>query len=194
MINICPYEDLTVACQDHEVIIMESASYGRMEQGRCIRENDFIGCENDFLFLADRWCSGRNRCEISLSIDELERANENCRSYLKMYTSVVYTCIKGIYNALHHNKPNGPQLCRDEWHEGIKGAQKYRGRYQYPTNIIDKKEHNPTNISGSNREFKPAEHTVSTPPPPSKPIHWQFNILVNFVNSCLCQLFVSNVW
>ena len=87
-----------VTCEPHEVIVMDSAVFGRMEQGRCISENDFIGCENDVLYLADRWCSGRNRCvmEAEMYIIELEAANVNCRSYLKMYTLVEYTCVKGM--------------------------------------------------------------------------------------------------
>ena len=95
VIDFCAYEVLSIACPTQEVIVVTSASFGRMEQGRCIRENEFIGCENDVLFLADRWCSGRNRCDVELAVEELEAANDNCRSYLKMYTSVEYTCLKG---------------------------------------------------------------------------------------------------
>jgi len=74
---------------------MDSATFGRMEQGRCIRENEFIGCRNDVLFLTDRWCSGRNHCRKKVSDDELEKANTNCRSFLKMYLDVEYVCMKG---------------------------------------------------------------------------------------------------
>ena len=95
MVDVCPYEDLKIKCSTDEVIVAESAFFGRMQQGRCIREDRFIGCQNDVLFLADRWCSGRQACEIEISISELEAANSNCEPFLKMYLSVKYHCLKG---------------------------------------------------------------------------------------------------
>ena len=75
---------------------MEAATFGRMEQGRCLRESEFIGCRNDVLFLADRWCSGRSQCHEMVPNEELEKANKNCRSFLKMYLEVEFVCMKGI--------------------------------------------------------------------------------------------------
>jgi len=93
--DVCPFETLEIECSENEVIVVESAYFGRMQQGRCIRENKFIGCRNDVIYLADKWCSGRPRCEIVISINDLEAANKNCESFLKMYLSVEYHCVKG---------------------------------------------------------------------------------------------------
>ena len=94
--------NLVVECPSGEVIVSESALYGRMEQGSCIRENKFIGCRNDVLFLADRWCSGRNKCEQEFPDPDLDAANINCESYLRAYITMEYTCVRGNNAIKHH--------------------------------------------------------------------------------------------
>ena len=48
--EVCVAEDFKPSCAADEVIIMESAVYGRMAIGRCVK-NDYghLGCHNDAL-------------------------------------------------------------------------------------------------------------------------------------------------
>ena len=49
--------------------MIQSAFYGRMRLGRCVRMNmGYIGCEANVLDVADQKCSGRQRCEIKVRV------------------------------------------------------------------------------------------------------------------------------
>jgi len=76
---------------------METARYGRMKLGRCIKYDlGFIGCSADVLALADSMCSGRWRCEIALPNEAFDRINP-CLSELKSYLTASYSCVTGLY-------------------------------------------------------------------------------------------------
>ena len=98
---LCPSygEDLDVVCPESEVIVTTSASYGRMSITRCIELEDYIGCENDVMFLLDQWCSGRQTCQMDIPVLELKNANFACLSYLQMYLELKYHCLKGLLGA-----------------------------------------------------------------------------------------------
>ena len=75
----------------------ESAEFGRMEAGKCIDpDSGELGCTNDILFLADRWCSGRRECEFTSPNKDIMEANTECGSRDLMYLRVTYSCYKGI--------------------------------------------------------------------------------------------------
>ena len=103
--DFCNGQIFTIECPTGEVIVSSLAVFGRMEQGRCIREDEFIGCSNDVLFLADIWCSGRSNCEASIPNDELDAANTHCKSYLRMYMKMEYTCVNGNILIFHLSLP-----------------------------------------------------------------------------------------
>jgi len=96
--DYCQWERFTAACDsaaDDEVIVVETARYGRMRLGRCIKYDlGFIGCSADVLRLADAACSGRRRCEIALPNEQFDRVNP-CLSELKSYLTASYRCLKG---------------------------------------------------------------------------------------------------
>ena len=97
--DYCQWERFTASCDSatDEVIVMETARYGRMRLGRCIKYDlGFIGCSADVLRLADSICSGRRRCEIRLPNEEFDRINP-CLSELKSYLTASYKCFKGRY-------------------------------------------------------------------------------------------------
>ena len=55
-------------CKADEVVVVQSAFYGRMRLGRCVRMNmGYIGCEANALDVADQKCSGRQKCEIKVN-------------------------------------------------------------------------------------------------------------------------------
>ena len=87
---------MKIQCPEHHVITPTSAKFGRMEVTRCIDVKEFIGCQNDVLFLVDKWCSGRRECEIFIPNAELKQANVECLRYLQMYINVDYYCLQGM--------------------------------------------------------------------------------------------------
>ncbi len=61
----------------------------------------YVGCENDVLYLADKRCSGRRTCEITVPDAEMD-ATEPCLKELKYYLQANYTCQKGEYHILEN--------------------------------------------------------------------------------------------
>ena len=88
-------EDLDITCPASHVIVTSSARFGRMEITKCIEVEEFIGCENNVLFLLDDWCSGRQQCQVKFPNPELKAANHACLRYLQMYLELQYHCLKG---------------------------------------------------------------------------------------------------
>ena len=99
MAEVCISEEYRLTCTVNEVILLTSAEYGRMEVGRCIKKhNEFLGCANDVLHIVDRWCSGRQQCNVMVTNDDdLEAANVNCLESLKKYLKLVYSCLPGKF-------------------------------------------------------------------------------------------------
>ena len=92
----CPGDVFRITCPEQEVIITQSADLGRMESGTCIHGNQFIGCQNDALYLVDRWCSGRQECERTFRKRDVQEAITECEDFLEVYIRVQNICVKGI--------------------------------------------------------------------------------------------------
>ena len=91
----CPWEAFRAQCLHDEVLVMETAKYGRMRLGRCVKNDlGYVGCFTDVLDLADGWCSGRQSCEIAIPNPDLDNLKP-CLEDLKSYFEVTYKCIKG---------------------------------------------------------------------------------------------------
>ena len=86
---------MDIRCPAEQIIVTSSAKFGRMEYNECILVRDLIGCENDVLFAVDRWCSGRQVCQIKNPTKKLEETNKNCLAYLRKYLQITYSCLKG---------------------------------------------------------------------------------------------------
>ena len=85
-----------VTCPDDEAVLIESAVFGRMRIGKCVHNDlGYLGCQNDVLRLADRWCSGLTECTVEVSNNELDQANEACIADLNSYLDVEYVCVAG---------------------------------------------------------------------------------------------------
>jgi len=104
--DICMSENFHGSCPDRSVIVIQSASFGRMKLGRCIEVDvGYMGCENDVLFLADRWCSGHRKCTIIVPNEDLQVANTECNIRgLSPYLELNYECVIGkkLHLCLHH--------------------------------------------------------------------------------------------
>jgi len=98
---------MTARCRwDSEVIVMSSASWGRMEANRCLAIHPtvlaalghdplFLGCSDNVLSLLDSKCSGRSECEIHIPNPDLDQ-RKPCYQDLKSYLTASYECVKGM--------------------------------------------------------------------------------------------------
>ena len=94
-VDICTGYDFTANCGPDEVIVMETAEFGRMDPGKCLPpDKGSFGCTNDVLYLVDMWCSGRKQCEFNAPNGDIMEANTNCVGELA-FLRASYTCIKG---------------------------------------------------------------------------------------------------
>lgn len=85
------------------MIVMDVATYGRRQVGRCIRASDveelgdsrFIGCFTDTISLVDARCSGKQECEIRIPDPQLQQATTCPLQSLAMYLEASYSCVEG---------------------------------------------------------------------------------------------------
>jgi len=80
---------------------MKSARYGRMQFGRCVREDHgSLGCYADVLPQLDGRCSGRRSCSVYVPDPSLHDA-QSCPKELMPYLETSYICVTGLYMYLH---------------------------------------------------------------------------------------------
>ena len=94
--EICNAEDFQPSCRRNEVIFMESAVYGRMSIGRCVK-NDYghLGCHNDVLSRFDSECSGKQSCELEVTTTLRRDVPGACGPAIFGYAQVSYKCQEG---------------------------------------------------------------------------------------------------
>lgn len=93
----CQTETFTARCEEpNEVVLMESARYGRMAIGRCVRQDlGYVGCDVDALPTLDAHCSGRpGGCELSI-MDPALRELKPCPIDVTWHLEAAYTCVPG---------------------------------------------------------------------------------------------------
>jgi len=79
----------------HEVLLIDSAHYGRMRQGRCITSTfGNLGCVQDVTWYIEKQCSGRSKCKIYIADPVLHRLNR-CPKELSSYLEAKHRCISG---------------------------------------------------------------------------------------------------
>jgi hypothetical protein len=92
---VCDRDFLNISCSAEQVILIESAWYGRMKVGRCVRQSlGYIDCRIDALSYVERWCSGRQRCVQRVPDDELHDTKP-CPTDTVSYLETTYRCIRG---------------------------------------------------------------------------------------------------
>ncbi len=98
LVEFCDTEVFQPSCAENEVIVINSAKYGRMRLGRCVEiDLGYLGCYTDVLDLADRRCSGRRSCEIRVPDADFEQTRP-CLKELKTYLEASYVCVPGMYS------------------------------------------------------------------------------------------------
>ncbi len=80
----CHNDVFQALCHQDEVVVMETAKYGRMHLGDCVEmDMGYIGCSVDVLLLTDTMCSGKPKCEISVPHKEFDATELPCLKELK---------------------------------------------------------------------------------------------------------------
>jgi len=91
----CSLEVFEAQCLPNEVILTESAMYGRMRAGRCaVREYGPIGCGSSVISIVDERCSGRRSCRIELP-DRDMHAVSGCPAQASSHLEAAYSCLPG---------------------------------------------------------------------------------------------------
>jgi len=96
-VEFCLAEQLDIQCGNGEIIAVESARYGRMRLGRCVRTDyGYIGCSTDVTDVLVGRCSGRRRCQVvNIELLMIEVLFAACPADLVSYLEVNYSCIRG---------------------------------------------------------------------------------------------------
>jgi len=95
----CELQTLNATCrQRDEVVVMETALYGRMRMGTCVvADLGFVGCSRNVLPILDARCSGRRRCVLRVPDKDLAAIRpQPCMTELKSYLEASYRCQKGL--------------------------------------------------------------------------------------------------
>jgi len=91
----CEREYFDAECGVGDVILMRSAVFGRMREGRCVQsEYGSIGCRADVLATVDSLCSGRRRCRFHVSTLHSARP---CPTQLVSYLEAGFDCVTGTF-------------------------------------------------------------------------------------------------
>ena len=94
--EFCQSEYFSVNCSGvSDVVLMESARYGRMRAGRCVSGYGKLGCYTDVLWYLDRRCSGRRHCRLYVADPVLHHVDV-CHSDLTSYLEAKYSCVTGM--------------------------------------------------------------------------------------------------
>ncbi|ELU10789.1 hypothetical protein CAPTEDRAFT_200225 [Capitella teleta] len=89
----CQWEHFNATCPRGNVIVMETARYGRMEVGRCVSIEYKVGCSANVLRHVDDRCSGRRSCSIGFPDSDLFKM-QPCRKDLVAYFTASYSCVQ----------------------------------------------------------------------------------------------------
>ena len=94
-VEYCLTESFLARCPSGEVILMETAIFGRMKLNRCATKNyGYLGCSTNVLKPLDSACSGRQTCELSVSDAVLVRT-QPCPADFTSYLEASFRCVPG---------------------------------------------------------------------------------------------------
>ena len=99
----CERENFDADCSasdSHRLIMMRSAVFGRMKEGRCVeRKYGSIGCRADVLATVNALCSGRRQCRFVTSTLHDARP---CPTQLVSYLEASFDCVAGLSLLSHY--------------------------------------------------------------------------------------------
>ena len=106
--EFCQLEFFNPKCLAGQLMLIESAKYGRMNLGKCIKEQElqssgplqgdtkFFGCQSDVTPILHEKCSFRQECKVEVRDNQLNQTYP-CYSWIKSHLSVSYRCLNGNY-------------------------------------------------------------------------------------------------
>ncbi len=96
--EVCDGEVFAARCPAGSVVDISSARYGRVKVGRCIAADlGYIGCGKDVLAEMDRWCSGKQECEVEIENNNPDLNEGNtCIRDIVSHLELQYGCVQGI--------------------------------------------------------------------------------------------------
>ncbi len=93
--DYCLKEKFEQNCGFDEIVMIDSATYGRMKLGRCVTKNyGYIGCKTDVTSALASRCSGRRQCSVENAETVFSHLN-NCPADLKSYLEAESSCVRG---------------------------------------------------------------------------------------------------
>ena len=102
----CQFDTFSPKCSSSEVILIETALYGRMKKGKCISEEEikasgslvhdpkFFGCSVDVTDKLHDKCSFKKECSVKIYDPELKGTNP-CLPTLNLHLEAKYDCLTG---------------------------------------------------------------------------------------------------
>ncbi|ELU00945.1 hypothetical protein CAPTEDRAFT_226432 [Capitella teleta] len=103
----CLSESFAPECRSDELLVITSASFGRMATGRCMpRDYGNGGCQADVRSFVDAHCSGRRRCHIEVT-DIVQLKVKPCPEGFSSYLKVTYNCHKVVRPSLNECQVHG---------------------------------------------------------------------------------------
>ncbi|ESN93575.1 hypothetical protein HELRODRAFT_180894 [Helobdella robusta] len=92
----CQWGKLNISCSPSHVIIIESAIYGRVRVGKCIRDlNKVHNCSWNVGELTDWLCSGRVGCYFDVAQFSMWGV-QPCSQELTSNLYIQYRCVQGV--------------------------------------------------------------------------------------------------
>lgn len=92
----CLRDSFNPRCSPGKIINVQHAVYGRMNVGKCVNENFFMGCTVNVQQILDRFCSGKGTCDIPVINTEIADAAHCLRKSLTAYLEAAYYCQAGM--------------------------------------------------------------------------------------------------
>ena len=90
-------ELFNATCKATEVVVMDSARYGRMSVGRCVKKNyGYLGCAVDALAYLDSKCSGRHVCQFTIP-DPVLHDTQPCPGDFTSFLNARFHCEEGEF-------------------------------------------------------------------------------------------------
>ena len=101
----CSFEIFQPRCLKNEIIVIKSATYGRMRIGKCITAEEvsglgednkrYFGCSTDVTNILETKCSLRSECDVRVIDPDLLQTNP-CFPGLILHLEASFECLNGI--------------------------------------------------------------------------------------------------
>jgi len=95
--DFCIDESFHASCGPGQVVLMRTASYGRMRPSRCIVGDLNIGCQTNVVEYMHGQCSGRTECRVP--VRGLVDTNPCQRDFVS-FLEATFTCVNGQHDLL----------------------------------------------------------------------------------------------